>query len=177
MSETPQQPHEPQQPQEPQQPPQPPPPGYGYPTGAPGGPGGPQDAAPGQPGPGPYGYPQPSQPYPGYAHPGYPGPGYPGPGYPGGGYIPPGTFTGDPQAPYGYDLMGRPYSEKSKIVAGVLQLTLGSFGVGRFYMGDVGIGLAQLFTCGGLGIWALIDGIILLVSDDKTDSNGRILRG
>ncbi|MFI1922960.1 MULTISPECIES: TM2 domain-containing protein [unclassified Streptomyces] len=174
MSETPQQPHEPQQPQEPQQPPQPPPSGYGYPAGAPGGP---QDAGPGQPGPGPYGYPQTGQPYPGYAHPGYPGPGYPGPGYPAGGYIPPGTFTGDPQAPYGYDLMGRPYSEKSKIVAGVLQLTLGSFGVGRFYMGDVGIGLAQLFTCGGLGIWALIDGIILLVSDDKTDSNGRILRG
>ncbi|MFJ9022734.1 TM2 domain-containing protein [Streptomyces sp. NPDC102259] len=166
MSETPQQPQEPQQ-----QPPQPPPPGYGYP-GA--GPGGPQDAGhPGQPGPGPYGYPQPGQPpYPGYAHPGYAAPGYPAPGY-----IPPGTFTGDPQAPYGYDLMGRPYSEKSKIVAGVLQLTLGSFGVGRFYMGDVGIGLAQLFTCGGLGIWALIDGIILLVSDDKTDSNGRILRG
>ncbi|MEU9432794.1 TM2 domain-containing protein [Streptomyces sp. NPDC048252] len=174
MSETPQQPHEPQQPQEPQQPPQPPPPGYGYPAG---GPGGPQDAGPGQPGPDPYGYPQSGQPYPGYAHPGYPGPGYPGPGYPAGGYIPPGTFTGDPQAPYGYDVMGRPYSEKSKIVAGVLQLTLGSFGVGRFYMGDVGIGLAQLFTCGGLGIWALIDGIILLVSDDKTDSNGRILRG
>lgn len=162
MSETPQQP---QQPQEPQQPPQAPPPGYGYP-------GGPQDAGPGQPGPGPYGYPQPGQPYPGYAHPGYPGPGYAAPGY-----IPPGTFTGDPQAPYGYDVLGRPYSEKSKIVAGVLQLTLGSFGVGRFYMGDVGIGLAQLFTCGGLGIWALIDGIILLVSDDKTDSNGRILRG
>ncbi|MFI5472890.1 TM2 domain-containing protein [Streptomyces cacaoi] len=160
MSET------PQQPQDPQQPPQPPPPG------GPGGPGGPQDAGPGQPGPGPYGYPQPGQPYPGYAHPGYPGPGYPAPGY-----IPPGTFTGDPQAPYGYDLMGRPYSEKSKIIAGVLQLTLGSFGVGRFYMGDVGIGLAQLFTCGGLGIWALIDGIILLVSDDKTDSDGRILRG
>ncbi|MEU9264121.1 TM2 domain-containing protein [Streptomyces sp. NPDC048251] len=174
MSETPQQP---QQPHEPQQPPQSPPPGYGYPAGAPGAPGGPQDAGPGQPGPGPYGYPQAGQPHPGYAHPGYPGPGYPGPGYPAGGYIPPGTFTGDPQAPYGYDLMGRPYSEKSKIVAGVLQLTLGSFGVGRFYMGDVGIGLAQLFTCGGLGIWALIDGIILLVSDDKTDSNGRILRG
>ncbi|MGW0870244.1 TM2 domain-containing protein [Streptomyces sp. NPDC002740] len=171
MSETPQQPQEPQQ--QPQQPPQPPPPGYGYPGAGPG-PGGPQDAGhPGQPGPGPYGYPQPGQPpYPGYAHPGYAHPGYPAPGY-----IPPGTFTGDPQAPYGYDLMGRPYSEKSKIVAGVLQLTLGSFGVGRFYMGDVGIGLAQLFTCGGLGIWALIDGIILLVSDDKTDSNGRILRG
>lgn len=170
MSET------PQQPQEPQQPPQPPP-GYGYPAGGPGGPGGPQDAGPGRPDPGPYGYPQPGQQFPGYAHPGYPGPGYPAPGYPAPGYIPPGSFTGDPHAPYGYDPLGRPYSEKSKIVAGVLQLTLGSFGVGRFYMGDVGIGLAQLFTCGGLGIWALIDGIILLVSDDKTDSNGRILRG
>ncbi|MFD9436745.1 TM2 domain-containing protein [Streptomyces sp. NPDC060002] len=172
MSETPQQPQQPQEPQ--QQPPQPPPPGYGYP-GA--GPGGPHDAGqpghPGQPGPGPYGYPQPGQPpYPGYAHPGYAHPGYPAPGY-----IPPGTFTGDPQAPYGYDVMGRPYSEKSKIVAGVLQLSLGCFGVGRFYMGHVGIGLAQLFTCGGFGIWSLIDGIILLVSDDKTDANGRILRG
>ncbi|MFF3431817.1 TM2 domain-containing protein [Streptomyces sp. NPDC002602] len=163
-------PQQPQQPQEPQQqPPQPPPSGYGYP-GA--GPGGPHDAGhpdhPGQPGPNPYGHPQPGQPpYPGYAHPGYPAPGY----------LPPGTFTGDPQAPYGYDLMGRPYSDKSKIVASVLQLTLGTFGVGRFYMGDIGIGLAQLFTCGGLGIWALIDGIVLLVSDDKTDANGRILRG
>ncbi|MGW2043969.1 TM2 domain-containing protein [Streptomyces sp. NPDC001858] len=167
MSETPQQPQQPQQSEQPQ----PPPPGYGYPGS---GTGGPHDAGqPGQPGPGPYGHPYPGQPpYPGYAQPGYPAPGYPAPGY-----IPPGTFTGDPQAPYGYDLIGRPYSEKSKIVAGVLQLTLGTFGVGRFYIGNVGLGLAQLFTCGGLGIWALIDGIILLVSEGKTDSNGRILRG
>ncbi|GGQ59401.1 TM2 domain-containing protein [Streptomyces asoensis] len=190
MSDTPQQPEQPQQPpQQPQAPhqPQPPQPGYGYPTAGPAGPGGPYDAGqPGQPGPSgvPYGYPQSGPPpHPGYAPPGYPGgPGYPGPGYPGPGYaapgyIPPGSFTGDPNAPYGYDPFGRPYSEKSKVVAGVLQLTLGSFGVGRFYIGDVGIGLAQLFTCGGLGIWALIDGIILLVSDGKTDSDGRVLRG
>ncbi|KAB2974396.1 TM2 domain-containing protein [Streptomyces sp. SS1-1] len=134
---------------------------------------GPQSHGP-QPGnPGPYGYPQPGQPpYPGYGQPPYPG--YAQPGY---GYIPPGSFTGDPQAPYGYDVLGRPYSDKSKVVAGVLQLTLGSFGVGRFYIGHVGIGLAQLFTCGGLGIWALIDGIVMLVSDGKTDSDGRVLRG
>ncbi|MGV9643182.1 TM2 domain-containing protein [Streptomyces sp. NPDC004822] len=134
---------------------------------------GPQPQGP-QPGnPGPYGYPQPGQPpYPGYGQPPYPG--YAQPGY---GYIPPGSFTGDPQAPYGYDVLGRPYSDKSKVVAGVLQLTLGSFGVGRFYIGHVGIGLAQLFTCGGLGIWALIDGIVMLVSDGKTDSDGRVLRG
>ncbi|KPI13367.1 hypothetical protein OK074_8801, partial [Actinobacteria bacterium OK074] len=111
-------------------------------------------------------------PYPGYQQ---PGPGYPPPGY---GYPPPlGTYTGDPNAPYGYDPYGRPYSDKSKIVAGVLQLFLGSFGVGRFYIGNVGIGIAQLFTCGGLGIWALIDGIILLAGNNGTDSDGRILRG
>lgn len=93
------------------------------------------------------------------------------------GAVPPGTYTGDPNAPYGYDPYGRPYSEKSKIVAGVLQLTLGSLGIGRFYMGNVGIGIAQLLTCGGLGIWALIDGIMLLTGSSATDSEGRVLRG
>ncbi|MEU4142104.1 TM2 domain-containing protein [Streptomyces parvulus] len=142
-----------------EQPPQPSqPPGYGYPN---------QGAGPaGQPGP--YGYPQGGQQPPGY---GYPqgGPGYPPPG--------PGYYVTDPGAPYGYDPYGRPYSDKSKIVAGVLQLFLGSFGIGRFYVGSVGIGVAQLLTCGGLGVWALIDGIMYLVSNDRTDDQGRVLRG
>ncbi|MEU8653238.1 TM2 domain-containing protein [Streptomyces sp. NPDC048737] len=153
-----------EQPQQPQQPPQP---GYGYPNA-------------GQPGP--YGYPQGGQQQGGYQQPGYQQPGYPQAGYQQGGYpppgaVPPGAYTGDPNAPYGYDPYGRPLSDKSKIIAGILQLFLGTFGVGRFYIGHVGMGLAQLFTCGGLGIWALIDGIILLTSNDKTDAQGRILRG
>ncbi|MET8942161.1 TM2 domain-containing protein [Streptomyces sp. NPDC004542] len=82
-----------------------------------------------------------------------------------------------PQAPYGVDPLGRPYSDKSKIVAGILQIFLGSLGIGRFYVGSVGVGLAQLFTCGGLGLWALIDGILFLTSNDRTDKQGRILRG
>ncbi|WP_353943271.1 TM2 domain-containing protein [Streptomyces sp. HUAS MG91] len=140
------------------------------------------------PGQGPYGYPQQGSPQPGYGYPqagSQPGPGYGYPGgapggAPGGFPPPPGPGMGmgyDPNAPYGYDPYGRPYSDKSKVVAGVLQLFLGSLGVGRFYIGNVGIGLAQLFTCGGLGIWALIDGIILLTSNNTTDSNGRVLRG
>lgn len=115
----------------------------------------------------------------GYPPPGYPPPGYPPPGsHPPPGYYPPppGTYTGDPNAPYGYDPYGRPYSDKSKVIAGILQITLGGFGVGRFYLGDVGIGLAQLFTCGGLGVWSLIDGILLLTGNDHTDEHGRILR-
>ncbi|MBJ7907111.1 TM2 domain-containing protein [Streptomyces sp. NPDC003656] len=82
-----------------------------------------------------------------------------------------------PDAPYGFDPQGRPYSDKSKIVAGILQIFLGGLGIGRFYVGNTGVGIAQLLTCGGLGFWALIDGIIFLVSNDRTDSNGRVLRG
>jgi hypothetical protein len=167
-----------EQPQQPAQPPQPPQPGYGYPS-----------AAPGQPGANPYGAPQAGDPYGapqggGYQQPGAGQPGYGYPqqgGYPQGGYqVPPtpgGAYTGDPNAPYGYDPYGRPYSDKSKIVAGILSLFLGSFGVGRFYIGHVGLGVAQLLTCGGLGIWALVDGIVLLTSSNTTDSNGRVLRG
>jgi hypothetical protein len=123
------------------------------------------------------GYQQPGPQQPG-PQPGYPPPGYPPPGFPPPGYYPPppGTYTGDPNAPYGYDPYGRPYSDKSKVIAGILQLTLGGFGVGRFYLGNVGMGLAQLFTCGGLGVWSLIDGILLLTGNDHTDEHGRILR-
>ncbi|MEV7138786.1 TM2 domain-containing protein [Streptomyces tauricus] len=182
-----------EQPSQPQQPPnQPPgygypnsgdtPPGYGYPNPGAVPPGDANPYAAGQPGSGQYQQPgrpgQPGQPY-GPPQSGYQqGPGYPPPGgYAPAGAYPPGTFTGDPNAPYGYDPYGRPYSDKSKIIAGVLQLCLGSLGVGRFYIGSVGIGLAQLFTCGGLGIWALIDGIMLLTGHNATDAQGRPLRG
>jgi TM2 domain-containing membrane protein YozV len=125
----------------------------------------------------PYGQNPYGQQQPGY---GYPQGGQPGYGYPQGGAYPPpppGAYTGDPNAPFGVDPYGRPYSEKSKVTAGVLQLFLGGFGVGRFYTGHTGIALGQLFTCGGCGIWALIDGIMLLAGNNQTDAQGRVLRG
>ncbi|RKT56603.1 TM2 domain-containing protein [Saccharothrix australiensis] len=98
--------------------------------------------------------------------------GYP-PGY--GGY-PPGYGPGvGPNAPFGVDpLTGQPLSDKSRVAAGVLQLVL-PFGIGRFYIGDTALGVAQLLTCGGCGLWSLIDGIVLLVNGG-TDSHGRKLR-
>ncbi|MEU5696137.1 DUF1707 domain-containing protein [Actinosynnema sp. NPDC020468] len=118
-----------------------------------------------------------AQPSTGYAQPGYAQPGYTQPGYAQPGYPPP-TAYGHPTphfAPYGVDpLTGYPLSDKSKIVAGLLQLFL-PFGVGRFYIGDTGIGIAQLLTCGGCGVWSLVDGIILLVNGG-TDGQGRRLR-
>ncbi|GAB3008139.1 DUF1707 domain-containing protein [Saccharothrix stipae] len=128
--------------------------------------------------PQPAAYPPPPPP-PGYQTPGQGIPGYPPPGYadPSQTY---GTAYGyqpgfNPNAPYGLDpLTGQPLSDKSRIAAGVLQLAL-PFGIGRFYIGDTAIGIAQLLTCGGCGIWSLIDGIILLVNGG-TDSQGRKLR-
>lgn len=48
------------------------------------------------------------------------------------------------------------------------------FGLHRLYTGHVGVGLAQLFTLGGCGIWQLID-LISLVTKKFTDKNGQPL--
>lgn len=112
-------------------------------------------------------YPDPSG---GYGAPG----GYPPAPYPGG----PGPYQ-DPLAPFGYDPMGRPYSDKQKLIAGLLQILIGGFGVGRFYTGHTGIAIAQiavtLVTCGIGALWGLIDGIMILVNGG-TDAQGRPLR-
>ncbi|WUD62918.1 TM2 domain-containing protein [Nocardia sp. NBC_00511] len=66
-------------------------------------------------------------------------------------------------------------SDKSKLTAGLLQLLVGGLGLGRFYMGYTTIGVLQLVTCGGCGIWALIDGILILTGK-VPDPQGRPLR-
>lgn len=48
-------------------------------------------------------------------------------------------------------------NQKSPTVALLLWLFLGVFGAHRFYLGDTGVGLGQLLTLGGLGVWALLD--------------------
>jgi TM2 domain-containing membrane protein YozV len=39
----------------------------------------------------------------------------------------------------------------------IISIFLGSYGVDRFYIGDTGLGVGKLLTCGGAGIWAIID--------------------
>ena len=66
--------------------------------------------------------------------------------------------------------------QKSKLVAGLLQILLGFFGVGRFYLGYNGIAIAQLlvsiFTAGIGAIWPLIDGILILTGSVTVDGKG-----
>ena len=115
-------------------------------------------------------------------------PGYPPPYPPPQGQYPPqaGPYPPvyvDPAAPFGrHPLTGEPLSDKSKIVAGLLQLLglFGLVGIGRIYLGYTGLGVAQLIvgivTCFiGAVIWGIIDAILIL-TDKVRDPEGRPLR-
>lgn len=62
-------------------------------------------------------------------------------------------------------------SPKSRTVASVLCFFLGVIGIHRFYVGKTGTGIAMIFTLGGLGVWALIDLIMLLCGVFKDKQN------
>lgn len=62
-------------------------------------------------------------------------------------------------------------SEKRILPAFLLCFFLGVFGVHRFYVGKIGTGILQILTLGGLGIWALID-LIMLIVGVFTDKGG-----
>ena len=72
---------------------------------------------------------------------------------------------------------------KSKIVAGILGILLGSIGVHNFYLGYTGKAVAQLlitvlscFTLSFIsGIWGLIEGIMILCGNIDKDADGRKL--
>jgi len=125
----------------------------------------------------------PPQPPPGYQPSGYQPSGYQPSGYQPQ-YPPPlGPAYTDPSAPYGrHPQTGEPYSDKSKVVAGLLQLIglFGIVGIGRLYLGETGLGIAQLLvglvTCGiGAVVWGIIDAILIL-TDRVRDPQGRPLR-
>ncbi|AEV75064.1 putative membrane protein [Mycolicibacterium rhodesiae NBB3] len=89
----------------------------------------------------------------------------------------------DPSAPFGrHPLTGEPFSDKSKTIAGLLQLLglFGLVGIGRMYLGQVGLGVAQLLvglvTCGiGALVWGIVDAV-LIFTDKVRDPEGRPLR-
>lgn len=136
----------------------------------------PQPPAPGE-------VPQPPYDANGYAQsPTYDPNAYPQQGGYGGGYA--GT-PGYGQAPGGYNPNLDP-NAKSRVVAGILGILLGAFGVHRFYLGYTGIGIAMVcitvLSFGTLAIvssiWGLIEGIMILTRSQsfQTDASGRPLR-
>ncbi|KTC91219.1 DUF4864 domain-containing protein [Fluoribacter dumoffii] len=69
---------------------------------------------------------------------------------------------------------GKEKQQKSPITAFVLALIFGTFGIHRFYLGKIKSGLLMLLTLGGLGIWYLVD-LILLVTNKFEDKNGNLI--
>ena len=39
----------------------------------------------------------------------------------------------------------------------IVSILAGVYGIDRFIIGDVGLGIGKLLTCGGFGIWAIVD--------------------
>ncbi|KOP71428.1 hypothetical protein AMS59_18595 [Lysinibacillus sp. FJAT-14745] len=58
-------------------------------------------------------------------------------------------------------------SEKSYIAMILLCFFLGSLGIHRFYAGKIGTGILMIITLGGLGIWTLIDFIMIIIGKFK----------
>jgi TM2 domain-containing membrane protein YozV len=65
-------------------------------------------------------------------------------------------------------------SPKSRLAATLLCVFLGMLGVHRFYVGKVGTGILQILTLGGVGIWVLIDFIMIVVGSFR-DKQGLLL--
>jgi hypothetical protein len=66
------------------------------------------------------------------------------------------------------------FSDKDFTTALLLSIFLGSLGIDRFYLGHTGLGIGKLLTLGGLGIWSLID-IIMVATRNVADGDGRAL--
>ena len=90
------------------------------------------------------------------------------PGYP----AAPGGYANQGYGASAYGATGT--SDKTFLTAILLSVLVGGLGVDRFYLGYTGLGVAKLLTCGGCGIWSLID-LILIATGKLGDAQGRPL--
>ena len=51
----------------------------------------------------------------------------------------------------------------------IVSILAGGLGIDRFMIGDTGLGIGKLLTCGGFGVWAIID--IFLIQGATREKN------
>lgn len=51
---------------------------------------------------------------------------------------------------------------KDPTTALIISILIGGLGIDRFYIGDTGLGVGKLLTCGGLGIWTIVDWFLIM---------------
>ena len=66
-------------------------------------------------------------------------------------------------------------SQKDWLTCILLCVFVGYLGIHRFYAGKIGTGIIQLVTCGGCGIWTLID-LIMIILGKFTDEEGKVIK-
>ena len=68
--------------------------------------------------------------------------------------------------------------QKSKLIAGILGVSLGSIGIHNFYLGKTNRAILQIvvtvLTCGVGALWGTIEGILIFAGNQSlcTDANG-----
>ena len=91
----------------------------------------------------------------------------------GGRYVPAVAATGHQDGCNGQTVVcDSGVSDKKRLLATILALLFGVLGAHRFYVGKTGSAILQLFTLGGLGIWAFID-FVIVVFGEFTDAQGK----
>jgi len=68
------------------------------------------------------------------------------------------------------------FSPRSRLVALLFCVLLGWIGVHRFYVGKIGTGILMVVTIGGLGIWTLVDLILIAVGSFRDKEGRRVFR-
>lgn len=62
------------------------------------------------------------------------------------------------------------------VAAALLCFFLGTFGIHRFYVGKIGTGILMILTFGGLGIWTLIDFVMIIVGSFRDKQGLKLAR-